>query len=96
MCGIAGWIDWEHDLSRERDTIEAMGATMTCRGPDAHGTWISGHVGFAHRRLIVIDPEGGAQPMVRRQGANTYVLVYNGELCPDHSTAFRRVPKCPI
>lgn len=80
MCGIAGWVDWERDLTQERATVEAMGETLVCRGPDADGAWISKSAAFAHRRLIVVDPDGGAQPMTRRLGDWTYTLTYNGEL----------------
>lgn len=80
MCGIAGWIDWETDLTRQANILRAMGETLAGRGPDAAGLWLSKHAGLAHRRLIVIDPAGGSQPMVRRRGNETFVLVYNGEL----------------
>lgn len=81
MCGIAGWIDWGRDLTRQRAVMEAMGRTLANRGPDAEGFWYSRHAAFAHRRLIVVDPEGGAQPMIRkRRGERQFVLVYNGEL----------------
>jgi asparagine synthase (glutamine-hydrolysing) len=80
MCGLAGWIDWERDLRRERPVIAKMTDTLTLRGPDASGFWISEHAALGHRRLIVVDPEGGNQPMVRRRGEREYVLVYNGEL----------------
>ena len=33
-----------------------------------------------HRRLIVIDPEGGTQPKTFRAGDYTYALTYNGEI----------------
>lgn len=80
MCGIAGWIDWKADLTRHRDVIEAMGATLACRGPDAAGLWVSPRAGMAHRRLIVVDPAGGSQPMERRRGEQIFVITYNGEL----------------
>ncbi|MHB9059452.1 MAG: asparagine synthase (glutamine-hydrolyzing), partial [Bacillota bacterium] len=80
MCGITGWIDWQRDLTKEGPTIEAMAATLAHRGPDAAGTWLSPRCAFGHRRLIVVDPAGGAQPMVRRRGDRIYVIVYNGEL----------------
>ena len=80
MCGIAGWVDWERDLTQEKATVEAMGATLVCRGPDADGSWLSGSAAFAHRRLIVVDPSGGAQPMTRKLGERVYTIVYNGEL----------------
>ncbi|ACA58708.1 asparagine synthase (glutamine-hydrolyzing) [Candidatus Desulforudis audaxviator] len=80
MCGIAGWIDWERDLRRECPVITEMTGTLAARGPDASGFWLSEHAALGHRRLIVVDPEGGGQPMVRRCGEREYVLVYNGEL----------------
>lgn len=80
MCGIAGWINWDRDLTRQKPVLEAMGGTLANRGPDAEGFWYSRHAAFAHRRLVVVDPAGGAQPMVRRRGGKQCVLVYNGEL----------------
>ncbi|MBX5436204.1 MAG: asparagine synthase (glutamine-hydrolyzing) [Alicyclobacillaceae bacterium] len=80
MCGIAGWVDWEKDLTRERATVAEMGRTLCRRGPDAEGVWISKSAAFAHRRLIVIDPDGGAQPMTRAFGERSYTITYNGEL----------------
>ncbi|WP_026962232.1 asparagine synthase (glutamine-hydrolyzing) [Alicyclobacillus herbarius] len=80
MCGIAGWVDWERDLTQELETIRAMGETLACRGPDASDVWLSKSAGFAHRRLIVVDPEGGKQPMTRRFGDRVYTITYNGEL----------------
>ncbi|MDT3416489.1 asparagine synthase (glutamine-hydrolyzing) [Brevibacillus aydinogluensis] len=80
MCGIAGWVDWEKDLSRERATIETMTQTLTSRGPDDEGYWLSPRVAFGHRRLCVVDPAGGRQPMTRYRGGHAYTLIYNGEL----------------
>lgn len=80
MCGITGWVDWEKDLSQERATIEAMTQTLTRRGPDDEGYWLSPRVAFGHRRLCVVDPAGGRQPMTRELGGHAYTLIYNGEL----------------
>ena len=80
MCGITGWIDWQVNLSNQAPTIKKMAKTLAERGPDAEGLWLSTHAALAHRRLIVIDPEGGGQPMIRKSGEKTYVLTYNGEL----------------
>jgi len=80
MCGIAGWVDWNIDLTQQKETVRKMGKVLNRRGPDERGEWFSKNVGLAHRRLIVIDPEGGKQPMVRSYQGNTYVMVYNGEL----------------
>ncbi|GEO26383.1 asparagine synthetase B [Alicyclobacillus acidoterrestris] len=80
MCGIAGWVDWSRDLTSETETVKHMGEALTSRGPDTAGFWSHPHALFAHRRLIVVDPDGGVQPMVRRFGDKEYTLVYNGEL----------------
>lgn len=80
MCGIVGWIDFSRDLSREAEILKTMADKLANRGPDASGFWFSEEAALGHRRLIVVDPEGGRQPMIRRKGNNLYILVYNGEL----------------
>ncbi len=80
MCGITGWVDWKEDLSNEHVILEKMANSIQHRGPDAEGFWFSPHAAFAHRRLIVIDPKGGAQPKTFRSGDYTYALTYNGEI----------------
>src|SRR4051812_36862360 len=79
MCGITGWVSFERDLARERDTLEAMTETMACRGPDAAGIWVAGPAALGHRRLAVIDIEGGRQPMSVATPAGEVALVYSGE-----------------
>jgi asparagine synthase (glutamine-hydrolysing) len=81
MCGITGWVDFGRDLrgASERAAIEAMTATMICRGPDAGGTWCSAHAAIGHRRLSVIDLVGGEQPM-RAPGEDDVVLTFSGEI----------------
>ncbi len=80
MCGITGWIDWQQNLTQQRTVLDRMTAALTHRGPDDSGTWISVHAALGHRRLSVVDPEGGSQPMLRQAGNRRYVIVYNGEL----------------
>jgi len=80
MCGITGWIHWERDLRTQDIIVEKMAQTLDHRGPDEKGMWISPRAALVHRRLIVIDPQGGKQPMVKKNGAGTFVIVYNGEL----------------
>jgi len=58
MCGVAGWVDFARDLRAERDTAQAMTDTMSLRGPDDEGLWLSEHAAIGHRRLAVIDIEG--------------------------------------
>jgi asparagine synthase (glutamine-hydrolysing) len=80
MCGITGWIDWEADLTTKAPTLDAMVATLSARGPDASGTYVTKCAAIGHRRLSVVDLEGGRQPMIRYRGENPYVITYNGEL----------------
>jgi len=80
MCGIVGWFDAQRDLSMEKETIERMTNTLIKRGPDDSGIYTSRHLLLGHRRLIVVDPEGGVQPMTRQLGDHSYTIVYNGEL----------------
>ncbi|MDP4095697.1 asparagine synthase (glutamine-hydrolyzing) [Paenibacillus sp. P96] len=80
MCGITGFIQWHKDLTIQSELLADMTRTLSHRGPDAAGTWISNPCAFGHRRLSVMDPENGAQPMIRKQDDLTYTLVYNGEL----------------
>lgn len=80
MCGIAGWIDWQGDLSDQGAIIAQMAETLQQRGPDSHGHWVSRHAALAHQRLIVIDPLTGGQPMVYQDGDRTYAITYNGEM----------------
>ncbi len=80
MCGITGWIDWKNDLRGRAKTIEKMARTMRHRGPDDLNTWVSPHAALGHARLVVVDPEGGCQPMEKNVHGGRYLLVYNGEL----------------
>ncbi|MCG3039916.1 asparagine synthase (glutamine-hydrolyzing) [Streptomyces sp. S1A] len=81
MCGITGWVAYEQDPTAHRSTVEAMTATMVCRGPDAGGVFHDRHVALGHRRLAVIDPAGGTQPMTAGEdGRITAALSYSGEI----------------
>lgn len=80
MCGIAGWIDWQTDLTTRKKVLENMTRKLSARGPDAEGYWLTERAAIGHRRLVVVDPEGGQQPMIKRYGERIYVLTYNGEL----------------
>jgi asparagine synthase (glutamine-hydrolysing) len=75
MCGFAG----ELALGRAADTcaVERMAQACARRGPDGRGSWSSGTVALAHRRLKVIDlSERGAQPLI--DSALGIALVFNG------------------
>jgi asparagine synthase (glutamine-hydrolysing) len=80
MCGIAGWIDFDENLKKMADVICKMNEKLTHRGPDDEGMYLSEHAALGQRRLVVVDPEGGRQPMIREKYGSEYVIVYNGEL----------------
>ncbi|MEV4144187.1 asparagine synthase (glutamine-hydrolyzing) [Amycolatopsis sp. NPDC049691] len=79
MCGIAGWVSYDADLTRRRDVVDAMTETMACRGPDDAGTWVRTHVALGHRRLAIIDLPGGRQPMSVHTPNGDVAMVYSGE-----------------
>ncbi|MGJ6961396.1 asparagine synthase (glutamine-hydrolyzing) [Streptosporangium sp. G11] len=81
MCGICGWVDFKGDLQQAGAVAQAMTDTMACRGPDDEGLWLAPHAAIGHRRLAVIDIEGGRQPMVADEdGQPLAVLTYSGEI----------------
>ena len=75
MCGIAGyWLEEPQDPK----TLTAMTETLAHRGPDGEGYFADGPVGLGHRRLAIIDVEGGAQPIASEDGQ--VVVIFNGEI----------------
>ena len=76
MCGIAGIID--PAATPERRLIERMCRVMSHRGPDGEGYYVEGPAALGHRRLSIIDLEGGAQPISNEDG--TLWLTFNGEI----------------
>ncbi len=80
MCGIAGIVNFEKNMLEECKTLAAMMDAISHRGPDSAGTFLTHQAALGHRRLTVVDPAGGSQPMTRSIGSNTYTIVYNGEL----------------
>ncbi|MBM7586483.1 asparagine synthase (glutamine-hydrolyzing) [Bacillus pakistanensis] len=80
MCGITGWIDYWNELRTEKNTLEKMTNTLKKRGPDDTNFWLHPYVAFGHKRLVVVDPEGGKQPMSKTAQDHTFTICYNGEL----------------
>ncbi|MFK0290205.1 asparagine synthase (glutamine-hydrolyzing) [Streptomyces sp. NPDC090442] len=95
MCGITGWVSFGEEPGRRPRVIERMTAALAPRGPDGSGTWVGPHAALGHRRLAVLDIEGGAQPMAASAtGApqisgsptrDTVVLSYSGEVYNHHA-----------
>lgn len=78
MCGIAGIAFADATRPIERDRLEAMSTAIHHRGPDGCGIFRAPGVGLAHRRLSIIDLEGGRQPLGNEDG--TVQVVFNGEI----------------
>lgn len=76
MCGISVLINNQDNLSIY-DSLCKMNNKIIHRGPDGEGYFIDGNVGFAHRRLAIIDlSPAGNQPMTY----NKYTITFNGEI----------------
>ncbi len=82
MCGIVGFTNYDGNMKNEEAgrVLSNMNNTLSKRGPDENGIYIKEDICIAHRRLIVIDPEGGKQPMICKYLGNTYVITYNGQI----------------
>lgn len=79
MCGIAGVFEYGDPGARvDPGILAAMADTLVHRGPDDEGFHLAGNLGLAHRRLRIIDLEGGRQPMANEDGS--VVVAYNGEI----------------
>ena len=79
MCGICGFTGaTEADLP----TLKAMCDVMAHRGPDGEGQYLDNGIALGHRRLSLIDLEGGNQPMVRATGEHDSAVT-SPALMPD-------------
>ncbi|HUB05379.1 MAG TPA: asparagine synthase (glutamine-hydrolyzing) [Myxococcales bacterium] len=89
MCGIAGIVHFAGGALDRVDRARRMSARLRHRGPDGSGEVLSPWAVLEHRRLALVDPGQGAQPMQSPDGR--FSLVYNGELY-DHEALRRRLP----
>jgi len=78
MCGIAGVLNLDKSQEVSREILKKMADTIAYRGPDGEGFHVDSFVGLAHRRLSIIDLEGGDQPMFNTRGDIS--IVFNGEI----------------
>jgi len=78
MCGIAGRFNFGDNAPVSRELIARMNVAQAHRGPDGSGEYFDRGVGLAHRRLSILDVEGGRQPMTNED--NTIWIVFNGEI----------------
>lgn len=77
MCGICGIFDRSGNPIAP-DGLNRMITTLEHRGPDGEGCYVDREIGLGHRRLSIIDVEGGAQPIGNED--ETLKVVFNGEI----------------
>jgi len=77
VCGISGYFN---PRGVTEDDIEKMNTALRHRGPDGSGVYLGGGgtAGLGHRRLAIIDLEGGKEPMSNEDG--TLWVTFNGEI----------------
>lgn len=80
MCGFVGCVNLKENLNSNKNVLISMNETIKKRGPDECGYYVGDHVLLGHRRLVVIDPDGGKQPMTFNYNGNKYVITYNGQI----------------
>ena len=78
MCGITGFARAHHDAEEARRIVKAMADRIVYRGPDGEGYYVDDQVALGHRRLSIIDLEGGKQPMFNEDGS--LAVIFNGEI----------------
>lgn len=78
MCGLVGMFDAVGRREIDRPLLQRMNNTLLHRGPDGSGEHVGPGIGLGHRRLAIIDLNGGHQPMYNEDGQ--IAVVFNGEI----------------
>ncbi len=78
MCGICGIVDLAGRRPIDEALVRRMNGAIAHRGPDGDGFHFEPGVGIGHRRLSIIDLEGGKQPLYNED--DTVLVSYNGEI----------------
>lgn len=77
MCGIVGFIN-KDDKDKKEKNLDLMLKRIVHRGPDGEGRYIDDFIALGHRRLSIIDIDGGKQPIYNEDGS--LVIIFNGEI----------------
>lgn len=77
MCGI---VCWKSKRKINKNKIVKMADSIAHRGPDSEGYYYASDntLALAHKRLSIIDPEHGQQPMYSHSGE--VVITFNGAI----------------
>lgn len=78
MCGIAGFYYFDLNQKAKVEKLKEMTNAIIHRGPDDEGFFVEKNLALGHRRLSIIDPELGHQPMISHD--NNLIIVFNGEI----------------
>src|SRR3989344_3649402 len=75
MCGIAGFVG-----EGTREHLKKMTRAISYRGPDGEGFLFDAKagVGLGHRRLSIIDLQGGGQSIYNED--RSVAVLFNGEI----------------
>jgi asparagine synthase (glutamine-hydrolysing) len=77
MCGLTGLFR-PNAAPIDQTELRRMNDAIAHRGPDGDGYHVEPGIGFGHRRLAIIDVNGGHQPMFNEDGS--VCIVFNGEI----------------
>ncbi len=78
MCGIAGFAPKPDRGLLDASILQRMTGLLAHRGPDAETYMIDQGFGLGHRRLAIIDVEGGDNPLEDHD--RRVSLIFNGEI----------------
>ncbi|MDA8231523.1 MAG: asparagine synthase (glutamine-hydrolyzing) [Magnetospirillum sp.] len=78
MCGLVGMVDTRGRRAIDAALLRRMNEAQVHRGPDGAGLHVGEGIGLGHRRLAVIDPAGGHQPLYNEDGS--VAAVFDGEI----------------
>jgi asparagine synthase (glutamine-hydrolysing) len=78
MCGIAGIYHYGDEVPVHEKMLRRMTDVLAHRGPDDDGFYLGRKIGLGHRRLSIIDVQGGHQPIFNED--ETVAIVFNGEI----------------
>lgn len=83
MCGIVGFLAKALGIEPDLRRVRSMADALQHRGPDGEGFHTEPGIALGHRRLAIVDLDGGAQPMANDDSSVT--VVFNGEIY-NHAT----------